>query len=197
LTDAKKPRRPRGDGTLYKTRAGLWTGAVELPPDPDGTRRRRRVSSRDRNEALRKLKQLRADVDAGRIAVTGHTTIARWLDRWITDIHRKRDGTPVRPTTRRDYAATIATVKAHLGDKRLDRLTPQDLRDMHTKIGDTRAAEKAYVLLRRALDDAVKEQMIVRKRRRRRPQTRSRRREAHRPVRRPGAPHHHHRVPSW
>jgi integrase len=157
-----KKRRTKGDGALFQRADGTWIGSVELPPSPDGKRRRKRVASRDRNRAIAELKKLRADVDAGRIAVTGNTTVGKWLDHWIQDIHRKRDGRPLRPTTRRDYVATIRAIKAQIGDKRLDKLTPQHVRDMTRGIGETRAAEKAYVLLRKALDDAIKEQMITR-----------------------------------
>jgi len=162
MTNRKKPRRTRGDGALYQRDDGYWVGAVELPPASDGKRRRKRIVRADRNKAISEMKKLRADVDAGRIAVTGTITVSKWLDRWIQDIHRKRDGTPLRPTTRRDYATTIRAIKAQIGDKRLDKLTPQHVRDMARGIGETRAAEKAHVLLRKALADAVKEQMIVR-----------------------------------
>lgn len=58
-------RRSPGDGSLTKRKSdGLWIGSVEIP-SLDGKRRQRRVFSKNRNEAIRKLKQLRADVDAG------------------------------------------------------------------------------------------------------------------------------------
>jgi hypothetical protein len=95
-------RRTRGDGGLYQRADGAWVGVVELSAMP-GQRRRRRVVSRDRNEAIRKFKKLRADVDEGRIAVTGNTTVAKWLERWINEIHADK----IKPTTRRDYQTAI------------------------------------------------------------------------------------------
>ena len=75
----KKKRRTRGDGGFYQRAKGLWVAAVELPPGADGKRRYRSVSSRDRNVAIEKLKRLRRDVQDGTIAVTGNTTVAKWL----------------------------------------------------------------------------------------------------------------------
>jgi hypothetical protein len=44
-------------------------GSVEIP-STDGKRRQKRVASKNRNECIKKLKALKADVDAGRIAYT-------------------------------------------------------------------------------------------------------------------------------
>jgi hypothetical protein len=68
-------RRSPGDGGLWKDHdRDLWIGSVEIP-STDGKRRQKRVASKNRNEAIRKLKELRKEVDAGHIAVTGRTTV--------------------------------------------------------------------------------------------------------------------------
>lgn len=152
-------RRTKGDGSLFQRKDGYWIGRVELPIGPDGKRRHRSVCSKDRNTAIAKLKKLRTDVDEGRIAVTGNTTVEKWLNRWLTDIHAPR----IRPTTLRDYQTSIDRhIIPAVGKKRLDKLTPQHVRQMHTQIGARRAAEKAHVILQKALKDAVREGMITR-----------------------------------
>ena len=154
------PRRTSGDGSLYKRKDGMWIGSVDLP-SLDGKRRKRTVSSKDRNVAIDKLRKLRREVEDGKIAVTGRTTVAAWLERWITDIH----GPTIRPTTRVSYETTIRLyIVPSIGTKRLDRLTPQDIRDMHTYAGKVspRAAQKSHVVIQRALHDAVNEGMIPR-----------------------------------
>lgn len=152
-------KRSPGDGGLWKdVRRNLWIGSVEIP-SADGKRRQKRIASRNRNEAIAKLKKLRADVDAGRVALTGKTTVQAWLERWITDIR----GPKLRPGTKDDYARTIRLhVNTHIGTKRLDRLTAQDVRNMQTAIPHSRTAQLAHVILRSALQDAVKEGMLVR-----------------------------------
>lgn len=154
-------RRARGDGGLYQRADGVWIGRVELPPGPDGRRRQKTVSSRSFDIAAKNLKKLRADVDSGRIAVTANTTVGKWLDRWITEIHPHSPRRP-RPTTIRDYKTTIRLhIKPHIGNVKLDKLTPTHIRRMHAAIGERRAAEKAYIVLHKALDDAIKEQMLT------------------------------------
>lgn len=155
-------RRARGDGTLFQRADGIWVGRVELPPGPDGKRRQRQVASRDFDTAATELRKLRTAVDEGRIAVTGSTTVAKWLERWITEIHPNSPRRP-RPTTIRDYKTSIRLhITPHIGTKRLDKLTPEHVREMQRAVGKRRAAEKAHVVLQKALKDAVREGMILR-----------------------------------
>lgn len=153
-------RRTRGDGGLFQRADGMWIGRIELTADPDtGARRRRQVASRDFDTAAAELRKLRTAVDQGRIAVTGTTTVEKWLDRWITEIHADK----IRPTTRRDYQTAITLhINPTLGRKRLDKLTTQHIRQMHAAVGKRRAAEKAHVILKKALKDAVREGMLTR-----------------------------------
>lgn len=157
-TTKKGGRRTRGDGALFQRGDGLWVGTVEIPTE-DGSRKRRTVSSMDRNVAIDKLKKLRRAVDEGTLPVTSKTTLAEWLKRWIDEIH----GPTLRPTTARDYRGTIRhDIVPHIGSKRLDRLTPAHVREMHNAIDSSRQAQKAHIVLQRALKDAVREGMLTR-----------------------------------
>lgn len=151
-------RRTRGDGSFYQRADGLWVGSVELP-STDGKRRRKVVVAKDRNAAIAKLKKLRSDVDAGHIAVTANTTVEKWLQRWLVEIH----GPELRPTTYRDYLSTITKhINPNIGAKRLDKLTPENVRQMHRAIKSSRSAQKAHIVLQRSLTDAVTEGMLTR-----------------------------------
>jgi integrase len=151
-------RRARGEGGLFQRSDGMWIGRVELPPGADLKRRQKTVSSKDYDVAVEKLRKLRNDITDGRIAVTGSTTVAKWLDRWLDEIHVDK----IRPTTRRDYRTTIDQhIVPTIGKKRLDKLTVQNVRQMHAAVGKRRAAEKAHVILKKALKDAIREQMIT------------------------------------
>lgn len=159
VTGVPEKRRTRGDGGLFKRADGMWIGRVELPPGPDGKRRQKTVSSKSFDKASAKLRKLRGDVEEGRIAVTGQTTVEAWLERWLTEIHADK----IDPTTKRDYQTAIRLhINPTIGKKRLDKLTTQHVRDMHKAIGKRRAAEKAHVVLQKALKDAIREQMITR-----------------------------------
>lgn len=152
-------RRNPGDGTLFKRKKdGMWVARVPIP-STDGKRRHREVARKNRNEAIAEWKKLRTEVLAGRIAVTGKTTVKAWLERWIDDIR----GPKLRPGTKDDYARTIRLhINPHVGAKRLDQLTAQHVREMQKNIEASRTAQLAHVILRSALGDAVKEGMLSR-----------------------------------
>lgn len=153
-------RRIAGEGSLFQRKDGMWIGSVELP-STDGKRRQKRVSAKDRNTCIDKLRQLRRQVDEGTLPVTGKTTVTTWMDRWLNDIH----ATTIRPTTRTSYEGIIRLyIVPTIGGKRLDRLTPDHVRHMLTRARETssRASEKAYIVLRRSLDDAVREGLLTR-----------------------------------
>jgi Phage integrase, N-terminal SAM-like domain len=160
-SDDKERRRTKGDGGLFQRADGMWIGRIELPAGDDGKRRRRQVSSKDFDTAASELRKLRRDVDEGRLAVTGNTTVEKWLERWVTEIHPNSPRRP-RPTTLRDYKTSIRLhINPYIGKKRLDKLTTQHVRQMHAAVGKRRAAEKAHVILQKALKDAIREKMIT------------------------------------
>jgi len=151
-------RRPRGSGALFKDSAGYWTAVVELP-STDGKRRQRRVRSRNRNTAIRKLRELRAEIDAGRVPASNQATVAVWLDHWLKDIRGPR----LRPGTKAGYQRAITKhINPAIGGIRLERLTPQHVRQMSADIPASRTAQLAHVVLRSALNDAIKEGLLTR-----------------------------------
>lgn len=154
-----RARRARGDGALYKTRNGRWVGRVELPAAADGTRRVKKVTSKNRNIVIAKLKTLRADAHAGRITASNRITAAQWLTRWLTEIHHDK----IRPATYVNYEVVIRKhIIPAIGTRRLDQLTPTHIRHMHTTIGSTRNAQLAHTIVARALRDAEREGLINR-----------------------------------
>lgn len=152
------PRRSPGDNSLFKDSNGYWTGVVEIP-STDGKRRQRRVRSKDRNTAIAKLKKLRTDVDAGRIATTGSTTVEKWLLHWVETIVKPNRA----PNTYRSYEQVIRLhINPHIGSKRLDRLTAQNVRDLYTLIESDRFTQLAHIVLNKSYKQAMKEGMVPR-----------------------------------
>lgn len=138
----------------------MWIGAVDLP-STDGKRRKKTVSSKDYNTCVAKQRELRKKVAAGQVPTTGNTTIAKWLEHWLETIQRPH----VRPTTYRYYESTIRLyINPHIGAKRVDRLTPEDVRGMHRAVqaDSHRNAQKAHQVLQRALKDAEGEGLVTR-----------------------------------
>ena len=144
-------RRPPGDGTLFKrARDGLWVAGFTV----DG--QQYRVTAKNRNVAIEKRRELKKQLDAGVRVSGGRAKLSVWLERWL-EIHRPR----VDPTTFRDYETTVRLyINPHIGNKRLDKLTPDHVRDMLNAQSSGRNAQKAYTTLRLALKTAVAERKM-------------------------------------
>lgn len=147
------PRRSPGDGTLFKRKSdGLWVAGFTI----DGETYRRTAKSR--NQAIEKRRELKKQLDAGIRVSGGRAKLSTWLDAWL-EIHKPR----VDPTTHRDYEASVRLyINPTIGNKRLDKLTPDDVRDMIATLQKTspRNAQKAYTTLRLALKAAMAERKI-------------------------------------
>lgn len=154
----KTTRRARGDGGLNQRKNGLWVGSVELPMR-DGKRRRREVTSMDYETALKKLRQLRRDIEDGLEPVSDRTTVAAWLTEWLTIARRD-----VKPTTLDTYSSYCRTqIVPRIGAKKLGKLSPRDVRQMCDAIATDRATGTAlnvYWTLSKALDVAVSDGLI-------------------------------------
>lgn len=160
-------RRSPGDGTLFKRGDGLWVGGVELPMGPDGKRRFKRVSSKNRNAALEKLRKLQLEVAAGNVPTASTTTVGKWLEFWQSDIlpNRRTKAGLIKPSTIEGYEIAIRLyINPYLGTKRLDRLQPADIRAMYAAVTETvstRAAQKADQVLRLVIPAAIREGLIT------------------------------------
>jgi len=136
----------------------MWVGSVEAGYDAEGKRRQKRVYSKDYRKLVDKLNDVKSELSDG-LHLDRTTTVAKWLDYWLPHVHRER----IRPTTYADYRFTVANIDRAIGKKRLIDLTPADVRRMHAQIGKgSRKAQKAHVILRRALKDAVSEGLVKR-----------------------------------
>lgn len=155
----RKPPRAKGEGTIFQRKEdGMWVGAIDLPPDENGKRRRRRVYAKDQRTLVAKLDELKAETAEG-LRLNRTITVTEWLDYWLPHVHRER----IRPTTYEDYEYTVNNIARAIGNKRLVDLTPADVRRMHVQIGKgERRTQKAHVILRRALKDAVAEGLVRR-----------------------------------
>jgi integrase len=153
-------RRSPGDGALFKRADGFWVGQISLIGE-DGKRRRKSVASRDRNTAQTKLRELRKQIDAGLVPTTSATTVSKWLDHWLETISSPH----IRPMTYQSYEQTIRLhIKPKIGNVRLDKLTPEDIRGMHRAIQKTsdRFAQLAHQVLSKALRQALVEGLLSR-----------------------------------
>jgi len=112
----------------------MWIATVELPPGLDGKRRRKTVARKDRGEAQRELRRMRQDLDAAGDLATRSLRVQEWMTYYLEEIAPRTN----RPKTltgkvraNREYITPL------LGKKRLDRLTPDDVRTLHRHILNT------------------------------------------------------------
>jgi integrase len=145
-------RRSPGDGGLWKRADGMWTGSVEIR-SIDGTRLQKRVYSKNRNEAKRKLDELRDELKKGIIPIASTTTVNVWLRYWVDKIKKPN----VKPNT---YDWYEEAVRLHIipnidAKTKLKHLTSIDIEDMLTKIDTSGNRQRAHKTLKQALGKAV------------------------------------------
>lgn len=154
-------KRVNGTGGLYQRGDGLWIGSVTLPAT-DGRQRRKTVSSRDRNEAIRKLQALQRDVAKGKVSYAPSMTVEKWMSYWLSRIVKPA----LKPGSLRDYESnTRLYVLPYVGGVQLNRLTPAHVRDVISAVQaakGTRCAQKAHEMLRGALNAAIADGLLDR-----------------------------------
>lgn len=122
---------PHGQGSFYQRADGIWIGSLMAGWTERGTRRRVTVSSRDKDVAWDKLTAARKCAAIGEV-VAHVPTVRSWSETWLA---ATRDH--VKPGSHDMYRSrTRAWIVPILGTKRLDRLTPADLRALQTAMED-------------------------------------------------------------
>lgn len=150
-------RRAPGEGALFKRGDGMWCGVIDIPT-ADGTRKQKRVYSKDYDKARDKLDELKDNIAAGVIPSTT-MTVGKWLTYWLEEVHRPH----VRPKTYKFYEESVRLhIIPAIGRKRVDRLTPADVRAMLNGIGTGRSKQRAHQTLGLALKAAIHDGMLAR-----------------------------------
>lgn len=154
-------KRTYGTGSLHRRASdGMWIGTIEAGWTANLTRRRISVSAKTKADCQRKLRDKQRDIAANGYNIEGISatmTVKRWADQWL--VIRASD---IRPATLRSYRASILHhVIPAIGHKRLDSLTPADLRAITAEVVDkdlsSTTARLAHRTLRKMLRDAVVE----------------------------------------
>lgn len=142
----------------FKRKDGLWCQQIELPPKPDGTRRRKYLYARTKTELAAKVREAQRDIDRTGDILTNAPTLARWLEHWLAEI-----ATPaLRPKTIANYRHMTGLIATAIGRVRIDKLTPAHVRQLERHLISERGlssttARNAHAVLRKALNDAMTE----------------------------------------
>jgi integrase len=128
---ASRRRRPRGEGSIYQSKAdGRWHAAIVAEDPETGSRVRRVVSAKTYAEVKAKLRDLRKDVDEGRVAAPQTQTLAAYVATWLP-AHRGQ----VRASTyRSDEQYLRLRVLPSLGALKFSAITPTHVEKMTAAI---------------------------------------------------------------
>lgn len=154
--------RGKGEGALYKDSRGLWTAAIELP-QRNGDRRRKVIRSKDKAALVKKLRELQKERDDKGDLETHVLTVEQWLTIWFQTIAQEK----IRPRTAKTYQSLIEKwILPSIGTRKLDKLTPDDVRQMSRAIvtagKSSTTALQAHRILAVALKYAEREGKVSR-----------------------------------
>ena len=157
-----KHRRGRGEGSIYKRSDGRWAGAVTVGYR-NGTQHRKTIYGRTRKQVQERIHAALQHQAQG-IPLPGERQIVRdYLTKWLSDVVKLR----VRARTYESYESTVRLhIQPYLGRVSLAKLTPQRvqtwLNDLAAAGASPRTCQYARVVLRTALNQALKWNLVVR-----------------------------------
>ena len=125
--------RGKGEGSLHKNSNGLWEVKIELPRDRDGKRRRKVVRRKSKSDAIQVLRELKAELAKTGDLATSSVTLETWSEHWLAERAKK-----LAPNTVNGYRVAFRDyINPMLGKRKLDKLTPQDIKHLHDVIQET------------------------------------------------------------
>ncbi|MEU2990885.1 N-terminal phage integrase SAM-like domain-containing protein [Streptomyces griseoincarnatus] len=117
-------RRANGEGTITRRKDGRYQAAAYVYR-PDGTRTRKFVYGRTREEVAGKLTEMQEMTRQGIPAASSTMAFGDYLTYWLATIAPER----LKPATLNSYEGlTRLYIRPALGRKRLNRLSPADVR---------------------------------------------------------------------
>ena len=139
----------------------LWIATIDLGTAASGKRRRIEVTARTKADCITKRRQRIREIEDGTYAPGKKPTVEAWMAHWCDTIASAR----VNPRVLANYRSyTRAHIAVDLGARRLDKLTVDDIRGLHTGIrgrgASDRTVQAVHNTLSKALKDAVREGII-------------------------------------
>lgn len=120
---AGRARREWGSGSIYPVRGGLyWRVSVPIASAGPG-RRRQEWQYRTEAAARRQLEAVQRRLARGLPAEEGRVTVAEYAQDWLASLQ-------VKPNTVSMYRSIVTHQLGHVGDMRLTRVSPPDIRDL-------------------------------------------------------------------
>lgn len=164
VTDPIKKITLKNGTTRYRFVVDVGTG-------PDGKRKQLTVTKDTKKEAVDELARIRHQRATGSFVIPVKTTVGEWVDVWLKTATRD-----VEANTKRSYEDAMLYVRTHLGHKRLQQLTEDDVESLidwmltsARRIGgkpgtgvSVRTVDLTLGRLRAALNLAIRRQVVSR-----------------------------------
>ena len=122
------------DAENHRHCPGRWRGVVSLKSGPGGTRRRKKVSGRNKSEVRAKLKELHDELNDGVVSAAGYT-VAHCVTDWLAEGLSGR--APKTVSTQREVLDPLTAI---IGRIPLRELTAAEVRSALAKLATTRAS---------------------------------------------------------
>lgn len=130
LNQRRGHKRANGEGTIYQRKDGRWEGAAYVLTT-GGTFKRIRIYGRTRDETRKNLTRAIEQSDQGIPVASKSWTVAEYLNYWLEHIVKAER----RPKTYQGYEGVVRLhLIPGLGNKRLAKLTAQDVRIFITQL---------------------------------------------------------------
>ena len=114
-------RRGRGEGTIYKTKAGVWKSCANRGLTSAGKRSRLYFCGKTKREVQDRLTAYHAQMMTGTFVQPSRMTVAVHLEKWLADAVQSS----VRPTTFRSYSGIVRNhIVPRIGGCNLTEVTP-------------------------------------------------------------------------
>lgn len=149
--------RGKGEGAIYKDARGLWTAVIELPPHPDGKRRRKTIRRKSKLQLMKDIKVWRAQFDKVGDLPTRDETVGAWLEEWYSTIAIHN----VRPKTAMTYRSLLTNhIIPAVGTVKMQSLTTTHVNAMARHMIDVagksdNTARQAHRILGVAMNEAM------------------------------------------
>jgi len=155
-------RRGNSEGSIFKRKDGRWASVVDLGWQ-DGKRKRKTYYGATRQEVASKLTAALRDQQQGKPIASERLTVGQYLNDWLVETLKST----VRPRTFQSYAELVRLhLVPGLGRIVLSKLGQQDVRRfINRKLNSSlspRRVQYIHAVLRRALSDAVKDDLVSR-----------------------------------
>ena len=160
----KASRRGKGEGSIaFDKTTGLWVGRIELPSHDGENRRRKVIRRKDKNDLIREIGKVRAQLERSGDLPTGSQTAESWFGYWLREVAPKTR----RPSTMSSYRSYVTGhIIPGIGKARLDKLTPTHVRrvltGMEQKGASPTSLRNAFSIMSAALKVAEREGKIPR-----------------------------------